>query len=177
MNFSDVVSLLAITISLVLIFSTYLLSRRVKLLYQAIGSKTILKVLRSSTLRRRLRRRYMIFEVLSEGYVGKDELERELRNKFKNLFGELHLTKSSLSIQYYDEKLRIGILRYNHVYRFKVLVALGLVRNVGSLKTMLIPIRTTGTLRKALTYVNKMNKAVTMSGSQSKNRISEGRSH
>lgn len=155
MNLLDVIFLSTITVLLVLILFTYMLNRRVKLLYQAIGSKAVLKVLRSSALKRRLRKRYMIFEVLSEGYLRRDELEKELRSTFRNLFGELHLARSSLSIQYYDERLRIGILKYNHVYRFKVLVALGLIRRVGSLKTMLIPIRTTGTLRRALTYVRK----------------------
>lgn len=155
MSLLDIVSLSTIIVLLVLTSFMYVLNKKVKLLYQAINSKTILKVLRLSSLRRRLRKRYMIFEVLSDGYLRRDELEKELRNTFKNLFGELHLIRSSISIQYYDERLRIGVLKYNHVYKFKILVALGLVRRVGSSKTMLIPIRTTGTLRKALTYIKK----------------------
>ncbi len=155
MDLTELLSLIALTTSLVALLQFYKINSRIEALFQAISSKVILKVLRSRRLRKKLRKRYMVFEVISDGTPDKSSLESEIKGVFKNLFGEIHLTAASLAIQYYDSRLRMGILKFTHRYRYKVLAALGLVKRVGSVKVLIVPVRTTGTYKKALKYINE----------------------
>lgn len=155
MDLTELLSSTALITSLVTLLLLYRINNKVKTLFQAISSKVILKVLKTRRLRRKLRKRYMVFEVISDGTLDKNSLESEIRIVFKDLFGEIHLTTASLAIQYYDSRLKAGILKFTHRYKYKVLATLGLVKRVGNVKVLIVPVRTTGTYRKALKYINE----------------------
>ncbi len=146
-------SLISIILAAMLAVYVYRMSRKLSLLLQAVNSKTLAKML--ATLKRsgRRRKRYMIFEVVSDKEVSAGLLEYEVRAVFRKLFGDMHLARASLSIQYFDNRLNVGIIKFSHLYRHKTLAALGVMRTVGDAKVMIIPLRTTGSLRKALKYV------------------------
>jgi len=156
MDISFMLSLFSLVLSISIALFLYVLYRRISLLFQVINSKSAMKIIKALKSRRKLRKRYMIFEVISDGDVDKNLLENEIRNSFNGMFGKIHLARASISIPYYDSKLKVGVLKFTHMYRYKVLATLGLVRNVGNVKVFLIPIRTTGTLKKTLKYLKSM---------------------
>jgi len=153
MDINFVLSLSSLILSVSLALFIYVLYRRISLILQAINGKAVEKVIKAVKNSRKLRKRYMIFEVISDKDIDKNLLEDSIRNSFNSMFGKVHLARASLTIPYYDSKLRIGVLKFTHVYKYKVLTTLGIVRSVGNAKVLLVPIRTTGTLKKALKYL------------------------
>lgn len=153
MEFELIISLISLVVALTLAVYMYRMDRRLKMLTNAVSSKLIIKVLNTLKSKRRLRKRYMVFEVLSNKRVGKGDLEHEIRNTFKKIFGDIQLARASISLTYYDENLSIGVIKFTHIYKYKVLASLGVIKNVGDTKVLIIPLRTTGSLRKALKYI------------------------
>ena len=103
-------------------------------------------------LRRRIRRkpskRYIVFEVVG-GPVEPGELENAIRGAFARLFGEPALGVSMLRlVEYHDDRM-IGILRVRREYKYHALAALGLVRSVSGRRVLLVPLLTSGTLKRA----------------------------
>jgi len=153
MDINFVLSLSSLILSVSLALFIYVLYRRISLILQAVNGKAVEKVIKAVKSSRKLRKRYMIFEVISDKDIDKNLLEDSIRNSFSSMFGKVHLARASLTIPYYDSKLRIGVLKFTHVYKYKVLTTLGIVRSVGNAKVLLVPIRTTGTFKKALKYL------------------------
>lgn len=98
----------------------------------------------------RPRRRYIVFEIASESRVECGDLERALRETIKSVYGLRGLEESGARLVYCNPATRRGVVRVRHAYRDLALSSLGLVRRVGSLKVALIPVKTTGTLKKAI---------------------------
>lgn len=155
MQFELLISLISLMLVATLFVYVYRVSRKLGLLLQAVSGKTIAKMLTALKSGGRRRKRYMVFELVSSKEVSTGLLEYEVRAAFRKLFGDVHLARAALSIQYFNNQLSIGIIKYSHTYRCKVLAALGVTRRVGDAKVMVIPLRTTGSLRKALRYVKK----------------------
>ncbi len=147
------ISLISLVVVLTLAIYMYRVDRKLKMLTNAVSSKLIIKVLNTLKSKRKLRKRYIVFEVLSSKSVGKGELEQEVRNTFKKIFGDIHLARASISLSYYDENLNIGVIKFTHIYKYKVLASLGVVKSVRDTKVLIIPLRITGSLRKALKYI------------------------
>ncbi|MEM1601177.1 MAG: Rpp14/Pop5 family protein [Sulfolobales archaeon] len=160
MQFELLISLISLMLVVTLFIYVYRVSRKLGLLLQAVRGRTIAKMLATLKSGGRRRKRYMVFELVSSKEVSAGLLEYEVRSAFKKLFGEVHLARAALSIQYFNNQLNIGVIKYSHTYRYKVLAALGVTRRVGDAKVMVIPLRTTGSLRRALRYVKKMEVGV-----------------
>lgn len=156
MEFELTISLISLTLAIMLAIYTYRMGRKLELLLNAVNSKAVVKALTALRARRKPRRRYMVFELISDREVSAGLLEYEVRNTFKKLFGEVHLARAALTIQYFNNQLNIGIIKYSHMYRYKVLAVLGVMRKVGDVRVVTIPLRTTSSLKKALKYVRSM---------------------
>jgi len=103
--------------------------------------------------KRRLRKRYMVFEIINYGKslnISKEELDTLMKKYFKELFGTTELSRSGLALITIDKSKFRGILKYHSTYRTKVLMTLALLQVKEGL--IVNPLRTTGTLRKALKY-------------------------
>ncbi len=99
---------------------------------------------------RRLRRRYIVFSLITEaGYPDKKSLESALRRSFARYFGEAELVKADPQLIYYDEKLGRGVIRVAHTHVDKMLAAIGLTKNIAGIKTLILTLKTTGTLKRA----------------------------
>ncbi|MEM2444817.1 MAG: Rpp14/Pop5 family protein [Sulfolobales archaeon] len=153
MEYELLISLISLMLTITLAIYVYRVERRLGLITEAIKSKSIMKVVNTLKMGKRLRKRYMIFEVISEKEINSGLLEYEIRASFRRLFGELHLARAALALQYFNSKSSIGVIKHSHIYRYKLLASLGVVRKVGDFKVMIIPLRITGTLKKALEYV------------------------
>ena len=104
---------------------------------------------------RRPRNRYIVFEVGTPLHISREELAREIREAAVNVLGLSGLIDSGLQLIEYDEDARTGILRVRNTYKYHALAILGLVRRVGDAEVMLVPLGTSGTLRRARKLVRR----------------------
>ncbi len=133
-----------------------ILSKKYDNLVKSLNSKAIKSYLRSIEERkkRKVRKRYLIFEVIYEGHVKELDisfLSKLIRDCYRELFGSLDTSLSGIALINYDDKVKKGIIRYRSGYRAKLLLALALAQYKE--RIILRPIRTTGTLRKAMMYL------------------------
>jgi len=152
-----VLALLALLITMYLTLRLSRLARHFREFMSVLGSRTLKKYVRSLGRKRKDRKRYLIFEVLlfgneikQDSAIDKIKVENAIRASFEKLFGALDLSRSGLSLVYFDEKVMRGILRFRAPFRTKVIAALGYIRELDGINAMLIPLRVTGTLKKAL---------------------------
>lgn len=101
------------------------------------------------------RKRYIVFATLCENEILIDELDKALRDIFIEYYGVSIYSKASPRIVLYDVKLGRGVLRVSHICVDHAIAALGLIKDVNNKKCIIVPIRTTGTLRKAQEYMLK----------------------
>jgi len=101
------------------------------------------------------RKRYVVFSLICEGDVSRNSLEKAVMEKIAEYYGQSLLHKASPYIVFFDEKTRRGVIRVTHLYVNHVIAAIGFIKNIGGKKCIVIPIRTTGTLKKAREYFAK----------------------
>lgn len=153
MEFELLISLTSLILVTTLAVYVYRIHRRLNILIHAVRGKSVVKVLSALRMSKKRRKRYMVFEVISDKEINSGLLDYEVRAAFRKLFGELHLARAAIAIQYFNSKTNMGVIKYSHLYKYKLLTSLGVVRKVGDVKVNIIPLKTTGTLRKALKYV------------------------
>ncbi|HDD26103.1 MAG TPA: hypothetical protein ENF75_03335 [Acidilobales archaeon] len=159
----SLVALVVACISMVLAVYTYLSLGKVRRVITYIASSRSLKRLQELIERkRRLRSRYIIFRVLplcSNYSINREVVEEGIVNKFKELFGLVNLRRAGISVIYFDEGKLIGVVRVKHVFRMQLLTALGLVKELSGCGIIIVPIRTTGTLKRARKYIRYLIKS------------------
>jgi ribonuclease P/MRP protein subunit POP5 len=101
-----------------------------------------------SRLARRPRRRYIVFEALPGGFR-EDDVRDAIESTAARLAGELGLALSGLALIEYRADTSRGVLRVRHEYKNLALAVLGLARSVGGQRALLVPIATTGSLKRA----------------------------
>ncbi len=139
-------SLLAsITVSLII---TSRLRRSLKLILSSL--KTYRDLQRASRLlSRKPRRRYIVFEVISEAPINWDALEEEVKRVITEYLGKTGRVDSGVALAYYDPDRNRGVLRVRSDYRYKVLGLLGLVRRIQGRRAIIIPLAVTGSVKRA----------------------------
>ncbi|ABM80416.1 Rpp14/Pop5 family protein [Hyperthermus butylicus] len=102
-------------------------------------------------LRRRRRRRYIAFYVVYEGDSPPqaEEVEKAIVRAVERLAGQLTVALARLQLVYYDHVRGAGIVRATNDTKYVVLAAMGLVRSIGGRRVLLVPVRTTGTIKRA----------------------------
>lgn len=99
---------------------------------------------------RKPRRRYIVFEVQSTEPHGEKEVAKAIIRVAKEVLGEAGLTDSGIHVIAYYPERRIGVLRVKNTYKYQAMAILGMVRRIGGEPARIIPIYTSGTLKKAL---------------------------
>jgi len=102
-------------------------------------------------LRRKRRRRYIVFYVVTEDGTPPppEEVEKAIVKALEKLAGQLAVASSRIQLVYYVPEKAAGIIRASHDTKYLVLAALGLVRRIGGRRAIIIPVRTTGTIKTA----------------------------
>jgi len=102
-------------------------------------------------LRRKRRRRYIAFIVVVESGRPPEpqEMEKAILDAVKRVGGEIAAADARPRLVYYDPLRGLGIISAGHTTKYIVLAALGIVRRVSGRKVLVIPIRTTGTIKRA----------------------------
>ncbi|MGC9210189.1 MAG: Rpp14/Pop5 family protein [Acidilobus sp.] len=101
----------------------------------------------------RPRKRYLVFEVASGSEVKEEDVRVALEEAYRRLFGEAGLAAAGLRLILYDAGRRRGIVRVRSSSLPHLLAAIGLVRRIGEVDALIVPLRTAGTIRKARKYV------------------------
>jgi len=149
---TDAIMLLAMLIAIVAsLYAVYTARRTRALLENVLEAASLRERIARSLARARVKpkHRYIVFEVASSRRVPRDELARKIREVATKTLGLTGLVDSGLQLIEYDESTRRGILRVRHTYKYHALAILGLVREVSGERVLLVPLATSGTLRKA----------------------------
>ena len=114
----------------------------------AVSSRSLRALERAS---RKPRRRYIAFYMVVEDGVAPDPkaLEASIRRSVERLAGMLGLAEANVSLAYYDPSRMVGIVRTTNTAKHVVLAALGMVRRVAGKRVLIVPVRTTGTIKRA----------------------------
>lgn len=102
------------------------------------------------------RRRYIVFTTLCESSVSRVGVEKSIREKIAEYYGQGTLHKASPHVVFFDEKTGRGIVRVLHTCVDHVVAVMGFIKNIEEVKCIVIPIRTTGTLKRAREYVSRV---------------------
>ncbi len=97
----------------------------------------------------RIRKRYIVFAVIGDKGFSRDELGELIRRGFRELLGVRATIQADPYLVYYDPSLKRGILRVSHLYKEQAVAALDYVSKRILKNTLLLPLKTTGTIRKA----------------------------
>ncbi|BCU67267.1 ribonuclease P [Sulfolobales archaeon HS-7] len=95
------------------------------------------------------KKRYIVFLIESQRFPSKDELEKAIRNSLKEIVGEIGLSLADPKVVFLDDKIWGGIVLSKREFHASVIVAMQRVRQINNQSVILIPRRTTGTIKKA----------------------------
>lgn len=140
------IALIISIVSLLIVLLMYSLIKRIRLQLDLIIKKDVEEAL---TKVKKIRRRYIVFSIISEHDFDKRELEKAIRKKLALLYGIISLAKADPQLVFYDPRLKRGVIRTSHVMKDYVLAALSIIRNINGKQLLIIPIKTTGTIKKA----------------------------
>jgi len=148
----DVIMILAAAAAIAAsLYAVYTAKRARALLEALLEAASLRERIARSLARARIKpkHRYIVFEVASARRVPREELAKKIRETAMKTLGLTGLVDSGLQLVEYDEATRRGIIRVKHNYKYHALAILGLVREVNGERVLLVPLATSGTLRKA----------------------------
>ena len=162
---SEALSLIALAISIITLgIALYLYRKcvgdfrdRFKILSNALSSKAVRAYVKVSEARekRKLSKRYMILKILGKPSDFKG-IQRVVEEGISKLFGNSSVSLIQPRILYYNPTTAKAVLRFKASYKWRLIASLGLSEGLSS-SLILIPVKTTGTLRKARKYADSLN--------------------
>lgn len=106
------------------------------------------------------RRRYLVFEVVTISgdlsRIKKNHVEEAVQKSCQLLYGIVGYGAIRPSLVYYDESRGVGVLTFKHMWRNHVFLLLSLIREIGGVKVLVVPVATTGTRKKAMSTVKRV---------------------
>ncbi len=158
----SIASIVLASIALVMVYCYYrLLCKRMSIGYNRLletirvlhrGEREVLEKLS------KLRRRYIVFTIISSESISRQEFEKALREKLSSLYGVIGLVKSDPQLVYYEPSLKRGVIRTSHLMKDYVVATLSLIKNVNGKKVLVVPVKTTGTIKRAKKILYKIPK-------------------
>ncbi len=159
-------SLILSVVSLIVVVFLYrhyrAVNSKVTLLASALGSRAVKAYVKTVEAReeRRERRRYLIVRLVYSGKLSEAELESLLLNAYGKLYGSSRSSTAGLKVMDLDERTGTATIRFKAPRKWEVLAALGAVENLSEGRVVVIPLRVSGTLRKAKEYVRRLTRSV-----------------
>lgn len=99
----------------------------------------------------RERKRYVIFKVISEEdkRFSKEEILRSCLYAIRSFLGDKGMSDANVYLINWNENLGLGILKTTHKTKDDIVAALSLLSTINETKVSVIPLNTTGTIKKA----------------------------
>ncbi|MCE4624461.1 MAG: hypothetical protein F7C35_01170 [Desulfurococcales archaeon] len=148
-----VILLLAVVagISLVLAGVALFEARRARMLLEAAISTARIRELSRirRILSRKPRRRYIVFTIISEADLNEKRLQQEIIRLSRRIIGSAGLANSGIQLVYFNPITRRGVLRVRAQYKNVALGVLGLLREVDGEHVIVVPLITSGTIKRA----------------------------
>lgn len=107
---------------------------------------------------KKLRKRYVVFRVISDGKVLRNEVEEAIRSAVKELYGATVVSIADPQLIAYDDELMKGIVRTNNLAKDYVIASMSMVRGASGRRIIVKPVKTTGLLRKARKYMEAITR-------------------
>jgi len=158
-------SLALSVVSLIMVTFLYrhnrVINSKMALLASALGSRAVKAYVKAVEARkeRRERRRYLIVRLVYSGRLSKAELESLIRNAYEKLYGSSRSSTAGLKVVDIDERIGTAIIRFKAPRKWEILAALGAVENLSEGRVVVIPLRVSGTLRKAKEYARRLTRS------------------
>jgi len=149
-------ALLAIILVLILATTLILVCVLLKLKRLVKAYTAIIRAREETLSVKKPRKRYVVFTAICEERVKFEELTDAVSSRFKELFSENTYYKASPQLVLFDESTQRGVYRVTHIYLDHFIAALGLVKRIGGKKCVIVPLRTTGTLKRARELTRKL---------------------
>ena len=99
------------------------------------------------------KKRYLVFELVSDGFLSAKNVSFALKNHFLKLFGELGLSKMNYLFIAFNEKTKKGILKCRHTATDDLKAGVLLLKEVNLLKVIPKTLKTSGTVKKAKSFL------------------------
>lgn len=147
----DALIYIALLVSICLLVTSVLLLKRATKLYRA--TRELLKPKERSA--KRIRKRYIVFSVLCESRAKSEEVHKAIEKAFLEYYGKSAFHKASPYLVLFDEASQRGIYRVSHMFVDHVIASMGLIKEINSSKCIIVPLRTTGSLKKAGKYIKR----------------------
>ncbi|MFX1486115.1 MAG: Rpp14/Pop5 family protein [Promethearchaeota archaeon] len=100
-------------------------------------------------MRKRQRRRYIAFELFSEGEVRKSMLIHSIMNEIIRIYGEYGASKAQFWLSYYEEGSKRGIIQCTHRAVDLIRVPLATLREVERMPVLIHVLGVSGTIKTA----------------------------
>ncbi len=136
---------------IILTMIVFALSRKVNTLARIITytPRIYEKILKIKSLKKKPRRRYIVFEIVSSEPITFAELDTCIKSNIRELLGILGSSQISYKLIEYDEKTKRGIIRTDSASKNTIIAVMGLSREISGKRILIIPLRITGTVKKA----------------------------
>ncbi|MFX0068983.1 MAG: Rpp14/Pop5 family protein [Promethearchaeota archaeon] len=98
---------------------------------------------------KRQRRRYIVFNLLSEGEITKSMLIRSIANEIMRVHGEYGASKAQFWLSYYEEKSKRGIIQCTHKTVDLIRVPLATMTDIEKTPVLIHVLGISGTIKTA----------------------------
>ena len=146
----------------ILYLTTRIGELRRKIVFLKKETNELKKILRQEveekTEKKKLRKRYVVFAILTEQKIEKKSLEEAIRANWVRFFGEKSLIKADPQLIYYDPSVKRGVIRVAHLYKDELIALMSTIKKIGEADCLLVPLKTTGTIKKARKLLYSLRK-------------------
>jgi len=98
---------------------------------------------------KRQRRRYIAFNLLSEGEITKSMFIRSIANEIIRIYGEYGASKAQFWLSYYEEKSKRGIIQCSHKTVDLIRVPLAAMTEIEKIPVLIHVLGISGTIKTA----------------------------
>ncbi len=148
------------SITLLLLFKLIIVEKKVNVLVELLSNypRIVERLSKRIEAKKRVRKRYIVFEVISECKLSSEELSKEVSSKVMELLGRRGVAEIGYRFLFFDENLNMGIVRStNRAYKLMIGI-LGLVRRISDCRVLIIPVSVHTTLNKAYEKIRELGK-------------------
>ncbi len=154
---SILLSIASVILATYSLLSLNRLKSRTELLMSALRSRSMRSYIKSLESSVKGRKRYLIVRfVVSGKELSKSHVQELLTKSYISLFGGRGLSLSGIKVVDYLEGERIAIIKFRSIEKWRLLTALGGLERICNGRVIPIPIKSCGTLRKAMEHVRKL---------------------